>query len=91
MQVFAAQRNAIFKPVMEVAAAALVAGLVVFVTAGAPKANDADASARADRLTVAVKGSACSLQGWPYFERSCQFDRRKPANEARSVRILALH
>lgn len=78
-------------PIIKMAAAALVSGLIVFVTAGGPAANDADASAKAARLTVAVKGSACSLQGWPNFERSCQFDLRKPENEARKVRVLALH
>jgi hypothetical protein len=95
-QVLTAQGDAMFNfnirmPIMKMAAAALVAGLIVFVTAGAPKVNDANASANAERPTVAAKGSACSLQGWPNFERNCQFDLRKPENEARKVRVLALH
>jgi hypothetical protein len=30
------------------------------------------------------------LSPWPYYELNCQFDRRRPANEARAVRIIAI-
>jgi hypothetical protein len=77
-------------PIAKIAAAAAIAGLVVFLTSGTPEANDADSAAKANRLAVAVKGAACSLQGWPNFEPSCQFDLRKPATKVKAVRVLAL-
>jgi len=81
-----------------IAAAAIVAGLVVFLTSVVPEAraeskiNDAVhlSHAKGDRLTILVKGTACSSRGWPHYEQSCQFDTRRPANEARTVRIIAL-
>jgi len=75
--------------IAKIAAAAVIAGLIVFVTSGTPKANDANVSAKADRSIVAAKGAACSAHAWPNFEPSCQFDLRKPAAEARPVRVLA--
>jgi len=91
------QRHAMFKPIAKMAAAAAIAGLIVFITSGAPKANVTDVKAtqlqvatKSDRLAAAVKGAACSRHGWPNFEPSCQFDLRKPASEARAVRVLAL-
>ncbi len=46
--------------------------------------------ARADRLRVPVKGTACSVHAWPNFEPKCQLDLREPAGEARTVRVIAL-
>ena len=46
--------------------------------------------AKGDRLPVLVKGTACSSQGWPHYEQGCQFDMRRPADEVRTVRIVAL-
>jgi hypothetical protein len=77
-------------PIAKIAAAAAISGLIVFLTSWTPEANDADIAAKANRLAIAVKGAACSLQGWPNFEPSCQFDLRKPATEAKAVRVLAL-
>ena len=95
MQVLAVPSERLLKSVIRMGGAAVVAGLFVFLTSGAPKANDAqandaNASMKVDRLAVVVKGAACSLHGWPHFERSCQFDLRKPDNQARTVRVLAL-
>jgi hypothetical protein len=81
-----------------IAAAALAAGLVVLLTSVVPEARaesqvkDAvdQPHAKGDHLTVLVKGTACSSRGWPHYEQSCQFDKRRPANEARTVRIIAL-
>lgn len=81
-----------------IAAAALVAGLGVFFTSAVPQAKAASqveatgeqALARGDRLPVLASGTGCSSQGWPQFEQRCQFDRRRPANAARQVRIIAL-
>ncbi len=86
-----------FKPIIWMAAAALVAGVIAFAITAAPAANDGAAKptlpqlfAKADRLRVPVKGTACSLHGWPYFEPKCQFDVRESAGEARTIRIIAL-
>ena len=91
------QRNDVSQPIIKMAAAAVIAGLVVFATSATPKANvpDADralpqAFAKTDRLAVSVRGTVCSQRGWPNFEQSCQFDLRRPANAARTVRVIAL-
>jgi hypothetical protein len=89
------------KPIVRMAAAALVAGAIAFAITAAPAAYDLaptqpqDAKqtsilARADRLRVPVKGAACSVHGWPNFEPKCQFDFREPGGEARTVRVIAL-
>jgi hypothetical protein len=89
--------NRVFKPIIKIAVAATIAGVVVFLTTLAPKANAPvdtralpQASAKGDRLPLAVKGAACSTHGWPDFERRCQYDFRKPTNEGQKVRIVAL-
>ena len=85
------------KPVVRMAAAAIIAGLIVFATSAAPKAKVSEdarplpqATGKGDRLPLHKKGAACSKQGWPDFERSCQFDLRNPADEARKVRVIAM-
>ena len=90
-----------FEPIVRMAAAALVAGAIALAITAAPAANDASVRqaqdvkqlqtvARADRLRVPVKGTACSVHAWPNFEPKCQFDVREPAGEARTVRVIAL-
>ncbi len=90
-----------FKPIVRMAAAALVAGAIAFAITAAPAANDfaptqaQDAKqpstfAKADRLRVPIKGAACSVHGWPDFEPKCQFDLREPGRKARTVRVIAL-
>jgi hypothetical protein len=79
-------------------AAVLVAGLAVFLTAVAPAAKAGspvkravhEPHAKGDRLPALAKGTACSSRGWPHYEQSCQFDMRRPATDARSVRVIAL-
>ena len=86
------------KVTISVAAAALLTVLGIVSASVAPPAKaDLLATgrpdrpyAKADRLSVAVKGTACSSRGWPNYEPSCQFDMRRPANEARTVRVIAL-
>lgn len=89
------------KPIVRMAAAALVAGAIAFAITAAPAANDfaptqaQDAKqpstfAKADRLRVPAKGAACSVHGWPDFEPKCQFDLREPGGTARTVRVIAL-
>ena len=54
------------------------------------KAATQQALAKADRLPLAAKGTACSSLGWPNYEAICQFDMRRPAGETRTVRVIAL-
>jgi hypothetical protein len=86
-----------FKPMIRMAAAALVAGVIAFAITAAPAANDGAVKptqprpfAKADRLYVPVKGPACSKHGWPNVEPQCQFDLREPAGAARTIRVIAL-
>ena len=101
MHVFDVQVNRMFKPIIKMtvatAIAGLLAGLFVFATAAVPTANVPDntrplpqAAAKGDRLPLHLKGAACSLKGWPDFERKCQFDLRRAGNEAQAVRTIAL-
>jgi hypothetical protein len=93
MRVLDAPANQMLKLIITMAGAAVVAGAIVFATSVAPNAADAasaQASANGERRPAAVTGAACSQHGWPNFEQSCQFDFRRPANKARTVRILAL-
>ena len=46
-----------------------------------------EANAQASQPETAA-APACSLQGWPYYESRCQFDRRAGTGETRSVRII---
>ena len=77
---------------------ALLAGSVVFLTSIAPdaKAETLAASAllpvpaKSERLPAAMKGSACSLQSWPNYDRNCQFDLRQAAGDVVKVRVLNL-
>jgi hypothetical protein len=97
MPVLDVQWNQMFKRIIKIAFAAAVAGLFVFATAATPKISVPDnmqpqpqISAKGDRLPLHPKGAACSLHGWPDFERRCQFDVRRAGNEAQTVRVIAL-
>ena len=87
-------KSIIAKSIMLAAAAVLVAGITAFSTAAVPEANARPLvvvlHAKGDRLPTRVRGSACSLRSWPYYDRDCQFDLRRPANEAGVVRLIAL-
>jgi len=80
-----------------VGSSSLVAGLALFLS-GVPdvraeiieKPAVHQLQAKGDRLLVLTKGTACSSHGWPHYEQSCQFDMRRPADQARTVRIVAL-
>jgi len=96
------QRDTTFRPIVRLAAAVFVAGVIAFAVTAAPAANEhkvnASAaeqalpqhSAKADRLRAPRRGAACSAHGWPSFEPKCQFDVRETASEARVVRVIAL-
>ena len=84
--------------IIAVAAAGFVAGLAVVSTFAAPEARAeafvSDASeqplAKGDRRPAVATGSACSTRSWPNYDVGCQFDRRRPDNEALTVRIIGL-
>ncbi len=81
-----------------IATCALVISLVAFLTSVVPKANAESQvkithhqqHAKGDRLSTHMKGATCSSHSWPYYEQSCQFDLRRPANEMRAVRVIVL-
>jgi hypothetical protein len=86
-----------FKPIIRMGLAVLVSGGIALAITLAPAANGAEAQkdhdepfAKADRLVVPVKGTACSRHGWPNFEPKCQFDLRETSSAARTVRVIAL-
>src|ERR1035441_8063491 len=70
------QGNRLFKTIIRMAVAAAIAGLFVFATSAAPKAN--------------VSVDTRPLPAWPNFEQRCQFDFRNPESEARTVRVIDL-
>jgi hypothetical protein len=89
--------NSAVKPIIgAIAAAALIAGVAVFFTSIAPDAKAAphdgvhQPSAKGDRLPLLSTGAACSWRAWPNYDRACQFDVRSSAEDARTVRIIAL-
>lgn len=82
--------------------AIVIAGAIALAITAAPAANGDDLKqgheagqaqpiAKAHRHPIAVRGTACSLQGWPAFEQKCQFDVRESTGEARAVRTIALY
>lgn len=81
-----------------VMAATLIGGLSIFLVSGVLQAKAQPQietvarqdRAKADRLSVLVKGAACSSLGWPHYEPKCQFDMRRAADERRTVRVIAL-
>jgi hypothetical protein len=90
-----------FRPIIRMAIAVLVAGGIATAITFAPAANGTEAEkgqdskqveplAQAERLAVPVKGAACSLHGWPNFEPKCQFDIREADGVARTVRVIVL-
>jgi hypothetical protein len=82
------------KSITAVAAAGLAAFLVSVapdVKANTPTMSALDApGAEADLLPARANAAACLAQAWPQYDRSCQFDRRRPASAARTVRVIAL-
>jgi hypothetical protein len=55
-----------------------------------PQIDSVQPLAKADRLPVRIEGAACASHGWPYYDQGCRFDLRAPANEAPTVRVVAL-
>ena len=87
------------RSVSAAATAALVGSLAAFLTSAAPQAkaetqSGATAVERAlvkgDRLPLLVTGRNCSSKSWPNYDRGCQFDLRRSADDVRTVRIVNL-
>ncbi len=92
-------QSVLAKSIAAVAAAALAAGVVAFLTSAVPPAMAGPQAkgavhqplAKGDRSPLLVTGPACSLQSWPNYDLNCQFDTRRPAHEAPTVRrVIAL-
>ena len=59
-------------------------------SADAERQIDSVQPLKASRLPVRIEGAACSSHAWPYYDQGCRFDLRAPANEAPTVRVIAL-
>jgi hypothetical protein len=82
-----------------IACAIIAAALVAPLTLAAPVAKAATAtietgtmllSVKGDRQALRTQGTACSDLGWPHYEQHCIFDRSRPADEVRTVRVINL-
>ena len=74
--------------------AALIGAATIFLSSGlevkaAPQTGDAVHQSKGDRLIIPT-GAACSGLEWPNYELRCQFDIRRPADNTRTVRVIAL-
>jgi len=74
--------------------AALIGGSAVFLSGvlevkAGPQPSPAVHQTKSDRLVI-PRGAACSALGWPNYEQSCQFDMRRPADDKRTIRVIAL-
>jgi hypothetical protein len=85
------------KSIGKLIAVAVGFSLIVVFAAEAPKASAPAATgaqvqrlAKSDRLPVFVKGTACSLRGWPNYEQSCLFYQRGSAADVRTVRVVGI-
>jgi hypothetical protein len=91
-----------FEPIIKMIATVAAAGVIALAVTAALAANELDARgegvqdaltqpfAKADRLRVPVRETACMQQNWPNLEPKCQFDIRETAGNARAVRVIAL-
>jgi hypothetical protein len=84
--------------IIAVTTAGLAATLTIFFTPGVVPEAKAHSQvtvmlpspAVADGIPAFTRGSACSPRGWPYYEQSCLFDLRTPADEVRTVRVIGI-
>ena len=83
-----------FKIYSTIAAAALVAGALVFapslnpVSASSRNTVTQTASGKGDRLDMEAR-LACRQQSWPYLDRSCVRDMRTESGSGRTVRVVS--
>jgi hypothetical protein len=86
------------KSISAAMAAALVGGFAVYLApvqsqAGVETQREAALQrphVKGDRLPPLVTGRACSSASWPNYDRGCQFDLRRPADDVRIVRIVSM-
>jgi len=71
-----------------IAATLIVAPLTPAVTIARAETGTTLPDAKSDRLALRTQGTACSDLGWPHYEQHCIFDRSKPADQVRTVRII---
>ena len=85
--------SAMARSVTVVAVAGLMASLAALTMSAIPEAkakSQLAVAAKGDKLPMRVRGTACSLRSWPYYEQNCQFDLRRPANAAGEVRLIGI-
>jgi uncharacterized membrane protein len=85
--------SAMAKSVTVVAVAGLMAGFAALTMSAIPEAkakSQLAVAAKGDKLPMRVRGTACSARSWPYYDRDCQFDLRRSANDAGEVRLIGL-
>ena len=71
-------------------AATLMVPLTPAVTIAKAETGIVSLEAKGDRLALRTQGTACSDRGWPHYEQHCIFDRSRPADELRTVRVINL-
>ena len=71
-------------------AATLIAPLTPAVMIARAETGTMSPDVKGDRLALRTQGTACSDRGWPHYEQHCIFDRSKPADEVRTVRVINL-
>jgi hypothetical protein len=83
----------IAQSISAIACAVIAATLMVPLTPAVTLAKaetGAMLNVKADRLALRTQGTACSDLGWPHYEQHCIFDRSRPADEVRTVRVIDL-
>jgi hypothetical protein len=91
-------KSVTIKSITAIAALALLAGPAIFFVSVVLEAKAEtqvegalpQPDAKHDRLSGLATGADCSLRGWPNYEPNCRFDLRRPAQEARTVRVIVL-
>ena len=77
-----------------VACAIIVATLMAPISPTAAVATAETAtmlpSTKGDRQPLRTQGTACSDRGWPHYEQHCTFDRSRPADDVRTIRVINL-
>jgi hypothetical protein len=86
------------RSISAVVAAVLVGAFGAYLTPVQPQASAAaqrEAAlqrpyAKGDRLPQLVTGRACSSRAWPNYDRGCEFDLRRSADDVRIVRVVSM-
>jgi len=73
-----------------IAATLIVAPLTPAVAIAKAETGTVSPDMKGNRLALRTQGTACSDLGWPHYEQHCIFDRSRPADEVRTIRIINL-